>query len=155
MTWASERLDELKAGTATPPPVVQTLKLGLLDDWGPGWVRKAWAPTPEILSADGSLFGGYIAALADQILAFAAMSVTPDDRLFRITNLQLNFVRVVRAQALAIEARVVAQTTQMITVRADIRRDDGALVAEASAQQLLMAFDRWPVEREAIGPRPQ
>lgn len=150
MTWATDRLDTLKAGTATPPPVVQTLKLGLIDDWGEGWVRKSWSLAPELATTDGSLFGGYLAALADQVLSFATMTVVPDDRLFRTVNLQLNFLKVGRAHALAIEARVVAQTRQLITVRAEFRRGDGELIADATAQQILMAFDNWPAEKAAI-----
>ena len=149
MTWATERLDALKAGMGTPPPIVETLQLGLLDDWGDGWVRKNWSPSPKLATSDGSLFGGYLAALADQVLTFSAMTVTPDDRLFRTTNLQLNFLRVGRSHPLTIEARVVAATKQMITVRAEFRRDNGELIAEATAQQLLMSFDRWPDERRA------
>ncbi len=122
MTWATDRLDALKAGTATPPPIVQTLRLGLIDDWGEGWVRKSWRPAPELATADGSLFGGYLAALADQVLAFAAMTVVPHDRLYRTVNLQLNFLKVGRGGPLAIEARVVAQTRQLITARAEFRR---------------------------------
>jgi uncharacterized protein (TIGR00369 family) len=150
MTWATERLDALKSGTARPPPIVETLKLGLIDDWGEGWVRKSWSPAPELQTADGSLFGGYLAALADQVLAFAAMTVAPDDLHFRTLNLQINFVRIGRAHPLRIEARVSARTRQMITVRADFRREDGELLAEATAQQLLIPFDRWPAERAAI-----
>lgn len=150
MTWATERLDALKAGTATAPPIVETLKLGLLDDWGEGWVRKSWAPEPELQTADGSLFGGYLAALADQVLSFAAMTVTPGDMHYRTTNLQMNFVRVGRSQPLKIEARVVSKTRQMITVRAEFRREDGELIAEATAQQLLMSFKHWPAERAAV-----
>lgn len=150
MTWASERLDALKAGTATAPPIVETLKLGLLDDWGEGWVRKSWAPAPELQTADGSLFGGYLAALADQVLSFGAMTVTPGDMHYRTTNLQMNFVRVGRSQPLTIEARVVSKTRQMITVRAEFRREDGELIAEATAQQLLMSFEHWPAERAAV-----
>ena len=150
MTWATDRLDALKAGTATPPPIVETLRLGLIDDWGEGWVRKSWRPTPELATADGSLFGGYLAALADQVLAFAAMTVVPHDRLYRTVNLQLNFLKVGRGGPLTIEARVVAQTRQLITVRAEFRREDGALIAEATAQQILLAFDHWPAEQAAI-----
>jgi len=150
MTWATDRLDALKSGMARPPPIVETLKLGLIDDWGEGWVRKSWSPAPELQTADGSLFGGYLAALADQVLAFAAMTVAPDDLHFRTLNLQINFVRIGRAHPLRIEARVSARTRQMITVRADFRREDGELLAEATAQQLLMPFDRWPAERAAI-----
>ncbi|MEQ1820075.1 MAG: PaaI family thioesterase [Terricaulis sp.] len=141
MTWATERLDALKAGSVTPPPITQTLKLGLIDGWGNGWVRKSWRPAPELATADGSLFGGYLAALADQVLAFATMTVLPGDRLYRTLNLQMNFLRVGRSDPLAIDARVVAQTKQIITVRAEFRRPDGVLIADATAQQILMPFD--------------
>ena len=141
MTWATDRLEAVKAG-ATLPPVIETMRLGGLDAWGEGWVRKSWSPSPELLNVDGSLFGGYLAALADQALAFAAMTVVPADMLFRTTSLQMNFIRVGKAYALAIEARVVARTRQMITTRAEFRRDDGELVAEASAQQLVMPISR-------------
>jgi uncharacterized protein (TIGR00369 family) len=142
MTWASERLTALAEGAATPPPIVETLRLGLLDAWGEGWVRKSWRPSPGLETADGMMFGGYIAALADQVLAFAAMTVAPDDAGFRTLNLNLNFLRVTPAQPLAIEARVVARTRQLITVRAEFRREDGELIADATAQQLLMPFPR-------------
>lgn len=139
MGWARQRLDELKAGGASLPPIVETLRLGTLEDWGEGWVRKSWSPAPELMTADGSLFGGYLAALADQVLTFAAMTVVPQEAVFRTLNLQVNFMRVGRQAPLAIEGRVVAQTRQLITVRAEFRREDGELIAEASAQQLVMA----------------
>jgi uncharacterized protein (TIGR00369 family) len=141
MTWASDRLDALQSG-AQPPPIVATLKLGLLDAWGEGWVRKSWSPAPELETADGTMFGGYIAALADQTLAFAAMTVAPAEMAFRTVNLQVNFLRVVRAQPVQIEGRVVAKTRQLITVRAEFRREDGELFAEATAQQILLPFER-------------
>jgi len=150
MTWATDRLNALKAGEATPPPIVQTQKLGLIDDWGEGWVRKSWIPSADLATADGSLFGGYLAALADQVLAFAAMTVVPNDRLFRTVNLQMNFLRVGRSHPLTIEARIVAQTRQLITARAEFRREDGVVIADATAQQILMAFDHWPAEQAAI-----
>jgi uncharacterized protein (TIGR00369 family) len=149
MSWDTERLEELKSGGATLPPVVERLMLGGLDDWGEGWVRKTWTPRPELQTADGSMFGGYLAALADQALAFAAMSLVPDDKLFRTTNLQVNFLRVGRAHPLEIEAQVVAQTRQMITTRATFRRPDGELIADATAQQILMGFEAWPAEAAA------
>lgn len=139
MTWATERLDEIRQPDAQRPPVVETLKMGLLDDWGPGWVRKSWAPSPDLLQADGSLFGGYLAALADQVLAFAAMTVVPDEFYFRTVNLQMQFVRIGRGHPLEIEGRVVGRTRQLITVEADFRRPDGELIAKANAQQVTMA----------------
>jgi uncharacterized protein (TIGR00369 family) len=136
-TWATRRLDEIVSGQAVLPPVVQRLGLGGLDEWGLGWIKKRWEPHPELLNVDGSLFGGYISALADQALAFAAMTVVPADSVFRTINLNVNFIRVGRAHPLVIEAVVVAQTRQMITVRATLKREDGKLIADASAQQAL------------------
>jgi uncharacterized protein (TIGR00369 family) len=138
MTWATDRLEALKAG-APLPPVVSTLGMGGLEDWGEGWVKKRWEPKPELLNGDGSLFGGYIAALADQALAFAAMTVLPADRVFRTVGLHVQFLRLGRAHPLLIEARIVAQTRQLITCRAEFRREDGDLVAEATGQQLVIA----------------
>ena len=139
MTWATDRLDEIRTPGFVPPPVVRRLGLGLLDDWGPGWVRKTWTPDPEELKyADGSVFGGYIAALADQVLAFATMTVVPDECWCRTIDLQVRFVRVARNHPLLIEGRVMAATKRLITVEADFRRPDGELIAKASAQQILL-----------------
>src|SRR5690349_453064 len=77
MTWATDRLDEIRKPGATRPPIVETLGLGLIDDWGSGWVRKTWEPEARLMNGDGSVFGGYIAALADQVLTFTAMTVAP------------------------------------------------------------------------------
>ena len=138
MTWATERLDEIKQPGVTVPAVVETLGLGLIDDWGPGWVKKSWAPEARFANVDGSLFGGYIAALADQVLTFAAMTVVPDENWHRTTDLQVRFVKVGRGHPLLIEARVLAATRRLITTEADFRRPDGELVAKASAQQILL-----------------
>lgn len=150
MGWAHDRLNEIVGGTVDAPPVVRTLKLGLADAWGEGWVRKHWEPDPAILNGDGSLFGGYIAALADQVLAFAAMTIAQDDRHFRTISLQVQFFKIGRAAPLDLEARVVAQTRQLISVEADFRRPDGDLIARATAQQVLVAQAppaRGPSER--------
>lgn len=130
----------MKAGDTALPPVVETLKLGGLDDWGPGWARKTWQPSPALLNSDGSLFGGYLAALADQILAFAAMTVAPADAMFRTSNLKIDFIRVGKAEPLRLEGRVVAKTRSIIHVEADFFRPDGDLIARASAQQIIVPF---------------
>ncbi|WP_397402843.1 PaaI family thioesterase [Phenylobacterium sp.] len=146
MGWAHERLGAIVSGKVDAPPVVGTLRMGLLDAWGPGWARKRWVPQPEILNGDGSMFGGYLAALADQALAFAAMTVAPDDQHFRTINLQVQFFKIGRAHPLDIEARVVAQTRQLISVEVDFRRPGGDIIAKATAQQVLVAQPLTPME---------
>jgi uncharacterized protein (TIGR00369 family) len=140
MTWATDRLDALISGEAQPPPVVTTLRLGLVDAWGEGWARKRWEPHPEIMNGDSSMFGGYIAALADQMMAFAAMTVVEDACAYRTTDLQVRFFRLGRAQPLVIEGRVVARSKSLIHVEVELRREDGELIAKASGQQFVTPF---------------
>ena len=135
--WATERLEELVRGDVSLPPVIRTLRLGALDSWCLGWIKKTWSPDPDLLNVDGSLFGGYLAALADQALTFAAMTSVPDGMVFRTINLSMTFLRVGKAEPLKIEARVTSQTRQIISTRAEFYRPDGKPIAEASAQQFL------------------
>ena len=135
-TWATQRLDALITGAALPA-VVKKLELGTLDSWGEGWVRKHWSAKPDLMNVDGSMFGGYLAALADQMLAFAAMTVLPADHLFRTANLAISFYKVGRGD-MDIEAKVISKTRQMIAVRATFTSPEGVLLAEATAQQFLM-----------------
>ncbi|WP_333586343.1 PaaI family thioesterase [Phenylobacterium sp.] len=138
MGWAKARLEEIVSGQGPTPPIVEQLKLGLLDAWGEGWIEKTWRPDPALATADGSLFGGYIAALADQALAFAAMTVVPDDRTYRTTQLNVSYYRVGRDAPVFIRAEVIAHTRQLISVRARFIQAEDRLIAEASAQQILL-----------------
>lgn len=138
MTFWTDRLDLLVAGTVDIPPVTETLKMGLVDEWGPGWVRKRWEPDLSILNGDGSLFGGYLAALGDQILAFTTMTVLPDGVSYRTVNLQMQFVKVGRARPLLIEGRVTAASKRLITVEGDFRQEDGDLIARVNGQQIVL-----------------
>ena len=140
MTWATDRLDAIVRREADPPPVVTTLHLGLVDSWGEGWARKRWEPRPEVMNSDGSMFGGYLAALADQMLTFAAMTVIDDASAFRTTDLQIRFFKVGRAHALLIEGRVVARSRALITVEVEFRREDGELIAKATGQQFVTPY---------------
>ncbi|WP_312164762.1 PaaI family thioesterase [Phenylobacterium sp.] len=141
MTFWTDQLDLITARKNNPPPVVNTLKLGLCEEWGPGWVRKRWEPDPSILNSDGSLFGGYLAALGDQILSFTAMTVMPDGASYRTVNLQMQFVKVGRAHPLLIEGRVTAASKRLVTVEADFRREDGELIARVNGQQIVLPVE--------------
>jgi uncharacterized protein (TIGR00369 family) len=139
-TWATQRLDELVAG-AKPPPVVAKLDLGTLDSWGEGWAKKHWTAKPDLMNIDGTMFGGYLAALADQMLAFATMTVLPADNVFRTANLSVSFFKLGRGD-MDIEAKVISQSRQMIAVRATFMSPEGVLLAEASGQQILTPMSR-------------
>lgn len=139
-TWAHKRLDEIMFPGFVPPAPVAQFKLGLLDSWAPGRVTKRWSPAPEVLHDDGSLFGGCTAALADQMMSFAAMTVIPGDKAFRTINLSLQFFKLCHAETLVIEGEVVAQSKRMISIEVSFAREDGTLVARATGQQAVTRF---------------
>lgn len=136
MTWATAILESMKQGTHPVPPIVNTLQLGLIDDWGDGWIRKTWCPKPELLQLDGSMFGGYIAALFDQALAFATMTVIGDDEGYRTTNLNISFMSLSRSEELVLEARVVSRSRRLITVEGTLSAKTGEIRSIATAQQM-------------------
>jgi acyl-coenzyme A thioesterase PaaI-like protein len=74
------------------------------------------------------------------MLAFAAMTVIPNENAFRTINLNVQFFRVGRAHPLLIEAHVIMQSKSMISVEANFLREDGEIIARASAQQMVIPF---------------
>jgi len=137
MTWATEMLNSMKLGTHHVPPVTQTLKLGLIDDWGDGWIRKSWSPRSEFMHADGTLFGGYIAALFDQSFALATMTVVNENEAYRTSNLNISFLSLSRSEPVSLEARVVSRSRRVVSLEAKMRGSDQEIRAMATAQQII------------------
>ena len=136
MTWATEMLDNMKRGTHPIPPVTKTLQLGLIDDWGDGWVRKTWAPKTDLLHQDGTMFGGYISALFDQVFALATMTVIGEDEAYRTSHLNVSFLSLSRNETVRLDARVVARSRRLITLEGKMTNLDGAIRSIATAQQI-------------------
>jgi acyl-coenzyme A thioesterase PaaI-like protein len=78
------------------------------------------------------------------VVAFAAMSVLPEDQAFKTIGLNVQFFRGSRNERITIEARVVAQSRQLIAVEADFRNPGGDLLAKATAQQMLVPIPKQP-----------
>ena len=83
------------------------------------------------------MFGGYIAALADSLLGLAILSVLEDDEAFTTSDLRISFFRPAVSGTLTIEGRVVHRGRSMAHVEVDFTRDDGKLVAKATATQVI------------------
>jgi uncharacterized protein (TIGR00369 family) len=119
-----------------PEPLVNTrLGLGTLDKWHPGYAAKTW-PVSRDLFHGNALFGGYIAALADQMLGLAAMTVLQDDQFIGTTQMSINYLAPVQGGELRIEGRVVQQRGKSIYCECSFHLAD-TLVAKASATQIV------------------
>ncbi len=140
MTHWTDRLDGLVAGDATPPDLVQYMKLGTLDRWSPGEAVKTWAIDPLFCHGDGTVFGGYLAALADQTATFAAMTVMAEDRAFRTHQLTMDYLRLAKGRVLTVTGRVTNHGASLLHIGVEMVRDDGKPAVRAQAIMAITAF---------------
>lgn len=89
-----------------------------------------------------TLFGGCIAALADQMLAFPAITLQKDGEFCSTSNLTLNYLKAVREGDLTIESTAVSRTSRSFYVEA-VFTQHGEVVAKASATQLTVTKDKY------------
>ena len=122
---------------STPEPEANR-KLGLepaLSAWRPGFVEKRWPVDPELFHGR-ALFGGYIAAMADQVLGLAAMTVLEDGSFFGTTNMAISYLAPVTGGELRAEGEVIRRRSKSIYVECTFYVGD-EIVAKASATQVV------------------
>ncbi len=138
MTKWTERLDKIADGTAeSKAPAVDTLKLPQLSGWLPGRVWLQWKVDPNVFHGGGTVFGGYLAALGDQALGLAMLTVLEDGEVFSTSDLRFSFFRPVSEGTLHIEAEVVHRGRGMAHVEVVLTRDDGKVAGKATATQVI------------------
>ncbi len=133
-------LDGMVSGNVPhePPPCVKNMELPGPDSWEPGRVTASWKIDPRFYIDRNVLFGGFIAALADHVLALATMTVIEGDEHFATSDLRTSFFRPVYGEMLAMEAVVVHHSRNMVNVEVSFIRDDGKLAAKSTATQVIL-----------------
>lgn len=135
-TWSG--ILEALAAHRDDAPHLAALRLPMLDGWEAGRVWTTWPVERDFLTpVVGSLFGGYLAALADHLLACAVFTVLGDDETFTTSEVHVHFLRSVRDGALKIEARVVARSRRSAYCEVAMVDLAGSLVARAGATQVI------------------
>jgi uncharacterized protein (TIGR00369 family) len=101
----STYLRRLQAGEKNLNPVVDYFKI-TLEDVGEGHARMRMPFRPEYLQASGYLQGGLMAALADEAIAHAVMTVLDPASGMTTVELKCNFLAHVTDSELIAEATV-------------------------------------------------
>ncbi len=135
MSFWQDLLNGYIDGSVPEPKPNIKLGMGTLDSWKPGYIAKTWSVDKELFHGR-ALFGGYIAALADQALGLAAMTVLDDDTFFGTTNMSINYLSPVTGGELLIETVVIRQQAKSIYVECTFKVE-GVLIAKASATQVI------------------
>jgi uncharacterized protein (TIGR00369 family) len=132
-------LAALNEGRGQPPQMIRTLKLdiwaGRMDSFGEGFLNVHWDVDPLYANPDGSIYGGWIAAMADNLLYLASTTVMKDGEEASTSDLQLIFMRPIKEGRIRIEARVAERSRSTILCDCMFYLPDGRLAARATAQQ--------------------
>ena len=124
--WAASR------GEAPMPPAASLL------GWQPlslerGCVRVEYIAREEWYNPQGSVQGGFIAAMLDDAMGPAAFSVLEPGQFAPTLELKVSFFRPVYAGMLTAEGRVVHQTKRVIFLEGRLFDAAGELAASATA----------------------
>jgi uncharacterized protein (TIGR00369 family) len=130
------RLDRMLAGEFVRAPCGEHLQLRLIDGYEPGRAWYDWEIDRRLLNSRGYLFGGHIAALADDMACYAALTVLPVGWSAITSDLRVSFFRPVHPDdgTLHMQGRVVNQSRSACHVECELTRtSDGKLIAKAFA----------------------
>ena len=133
----AHRLDAVVAGTGNRTAYAEALRLPRPTGWEPGRVWTVWEVDPAFLTPWGGVFGGYLAALADESAGLAALSVLEPGETFATNDLRISPLRAVRGGTVTIESRVLHRGRSTIFVEIEFRSEDDLLLVKGSAIQML------------------
>lgn len=130
-------LTAIARGAPPPPGYIVDLKLAVASlEWQPGRVVAGFAITDAVCSAPGIVFGGYVAALHDQIGGMVMFSVMPDGMSFVTSRLDTRFFRALRPGPATIVAEVVELTEATAQAVVVMCQDDAATSRSTVIQAL-------------------
>lgn len=145
----SDLLNQIVDGTAEVPPYVRALETTSLKRWEPGRVWCEWNVDPAMFQDQNMVFGGFIAALADEVLGFTTMSILEEEEVFQTVDLHMSFLRPVTGGVLRIEGKVMRRRKSAAHVEAIFRRHDGKIAAKAAAREVIRRMG--PAQRRDSG----
>lgn len=134
-----ELLEGIRSGTVAPPGLAVTLGL-TMEEIGAGRVVFGLEPGEEHLNPLGTVHGGVLSALLDSAMGCAVHSTLPAGAGYTTLQLDVKFVRAVRAGDGALRAEGVALHVGSRTATAEGRVVDaaGRLCAHGTSSLLVL-----------------
>jgi uncharacterized protein (TIGR00369 family) len=129
----AEILNAIAEGHIPPQPYYEEVGLSV-DGAEPGKARLTWKPTPAVSRPEGTVQGGYIAMILDEVCGCAAS--THGDRVYPMITLNLNidYLKPVRpGHTYRVTGEVVHPGKRRIVANSYIRDSSDAMVAQATA----------------------
>jgi uncharacterized protein (TIGR00369 family) len=135
MTLATTRLDRMIRGQHERSPCGASMLLPTINEYRVGYVRSVHRIDRKFTNSGGIIFGGYLAALLDDISGYVADTVIPDDKVSATSELSVSFFRPCLPDdaELVFEGFLVNQSRRSYHVEVTLKRPDGKLLAKARA----------------------
>ena len=124
--------ERIISGEIDPPPVAKLIGFNLRSV-EPGRAVLDMEAGPQHWNPMGGLHGGILCDLADAAMGIAYASTLADGETFATVELKINFIGPVKQGHLVAEGWVVSNGRSIGYTEAEVRDDDGRLVAKASS----------------------
>jgi uncharacterized protein (TIGR00369 family) len=125
---------DVMEGRRSPPPAAVLLGFELLAiDPSQGTIRVRFTAKPEFANPIGVVQGGFLAAMLDDTLGPALTATLEPDQFAPTIELKVNFVAPAKPGPLFADGRVVARGGSIAFLAGELRSEDGALIATATA----------------------
>ena len=118
-----------------------------LVDLEPGYARLVLPFRKEITHSGGIVQGGIITTLADSCIAHATYAALHGNNSnFTTIELKVNFIRPARGKLFIAEAKLLNLGRRVVVGEAEIRNDEGRLVAKCLSTLMIMEKADWSDE---------
>lgn len=129
------------AGGAPPPPVAQLVGFRMVEVER-GRTKFELEAGPQHANPMGGLHGGILCDVADAAMGFAYASTLDEGESFTTVELKINFLRPFKTGKLIAEGRYVSGGKTIGLAEADVRDEQGNLVARAVSTCMTLRADR-------------
>jgi acyl-CoA thioesterase len=131
-TYGPKGLMEVAAGARKPPNCDITLQIDPVYAEG-GVARGVWTIDENLVNGNGVCMGGYLAAAADTMMAYAVASSLMEDRMFSTIDLHTTFHRPVFVGIAEVEARVERLGKKVAYLVADVTQNGNKVTSAVSS----------------------
>jgi uncharacterized protein (TIGR00369 family) len=122
------------------PPCAETLGWELIDQWpDEGRIELAFQPTAAMCNGRGSVQGGFVAAILDDIMGPALVTSTGGSEAPVTIDMNVSYLRPVMPGRVIGRGRVISRTRSTAFLEAELFNEAGELLARATSTARIMA----------------
>jgi uncharacterized protein (TIGR00369 family) len=131
---------------ARRPPATAFVNFELIGfDPDAGWCEASFMAPPEAANPGGDTQGGFITAMLDEVMSVAGSIVQGGPAMSPTLQMTTSFLRPVPVGVRLIgRGEVVRQGRAALFTQGWLRREDGTLLAQATASCIPRAMPDWP-----------